>query len=484
MDKKRGADVKNSILVNYIYNISYQILLMILPLITTPYISRVLGADAIGAYSYTQSITYYFTLIGCFGLNLYGQREVAYVQNDQNKRSQVFWEIVCIRFITHLVSLIAFCVTFVHHKKYAVLFTIQIIDIVASFIDVSWFFQGMEDFKRIVMRNIVIKLAAVVAIFVFVKKPKDIIIYAFIYSLSLLVGNLIMILYLPKLIIKHKIRGVDALKHIKPCLVLFLPQIASSIYNVLDKTMIGALTGIEAEVAFYEQAQKIVKVALSFLTSVGTVMLPRIAVVFARKDYVAIKRYLEKSFRFVFFLGIPLSLGMISTARFLVPWFYGDGFEKVAPNIMVIAPVILIVGLSNVIGVQYLLPTGKQNDYFISVLCGSMMNIVLNIVLIPRLLSLGAAIASIIAELFVLTAQIFMTRKDFDFKYIFKDSIKYFLSGILMAGCIFFETGFLTSSIKSSIIQILTGVIVYFLMLVLMKDALIREILRKIMRKI
>lgn len=475
--------MKKSVFVNYIYNITYQILLMILPLITTPYISRVLGADSIGAYSYTQSITYYFTLFGCFGLNLYGQREVAYVQNDRNKRSKVFWEIVSIRFFTHLVSLAVFCTTFIHHTKYSILFTIQIVDIVASFIDVSWFFQGLENFKRIVTRNIIIKLLAVAAIFIFVKTPADIIIYALIYSLSLLIGNVIMILYLPKLVTKHKLKGADVLKHIKPCFVLFLPQIASSIYNVLDKTMIGALTGIEAEVAFYEQAQKIVKVALSFLTAIGTVMLPRIASVFAQKDYKAIKSYLEKSFRFAFFLGIPLSLGMISTASCLVPWFYGSGFEKVAPNIMVIAPIILIVGLSNVIGVQYLLPTEKQNAYFISVLCGSLMNIALNIVLIPKLFSLGAAIASIVAEFSVLMVQVFMTRKEFDFKIIFKDSIKYFISGLLMTGCIFFETSFLTPSIKSSIIQICTGIVVYFAMLVFMKDTLIREILGKVMRK-
>ena len=475
--------MKKSVLANYIYNIIYQILLMILPLITTPYISRVLGADRIGAYSYTQSITYYFTLFGCFGLNLYGQREIAYVQNDVNGRSKVFWEIISIRFITHLVSLIVFSMTFVQYEKYSTLFTIQIIDIVASFIDVSWFFQGLEDFKRIVTRNIFIKILAVAAIFVFVKKPSDIIVYALIYSLSLLIGNLIMIFYLPKLITKHKIKGIDVLKHIRPCLVLFLPQIASSIYNVLDKTMIGALTGVEAEVAFYEQAQKIVKVALSFLTAIGTVMLPRIAAVFAQKDYNTIKRYLEKSFRFAFFLGVPLSLGMISTASCLVPWFYGDGFGKVAPNIMVIAPIILIVGLSNVIGVQYLLPTGKQTAYFISVLCGSLMNISLNIILIPKLFSLGAAIASIIAEFSVLIAQVYITRNDFDFKGILKDSIKYFIAGLLMMVCVFVEANIMTSSIKASLIQIISGGIVYVTLLVLMKDTLIREMLRKVMKR-
>lgn len=472
--------MKKSVIVNYIYNIVYQILVMILPLITAPYISRVLGADNIGAYSYTQSITYYFTLFGCFGLNLYGQKEIAYVQDDQTKRSKVFWEIVAIRFVTHLISLTVFCVTFLHHGRYSVLFKIQLIDIVASFVDVSWFFQGLEEFKRIVTRNIIIKLVAVASIFMFVKKPSDIIIYAIIYSLSLLIGNLIMIIYLPKLISVHKVRGREVFKHIKPCLVLFLPQIASSIYNVLDKTMIGAMTGIEAEVAFYEQAQKVVKIALSFLTAIGTVMLPRISAEFAQKNYAAIKNYLRQSFRVAFFLGIPLSLGLISTASCLIPWFYGKGYEKVIPNIMVISPIILIVGLSNVIGVQYLLPTGKQNAYFISVFSGALVNVILNIVLIPRFFSLGAAMASIIAELSVLVVQIHMTRNEFEFRSIFKDSVRCFIAGLVMAGCIFFETRFLVPSIKSSIVQIITGVVVYLIMLLVMKDTLMKEILRKV----
>ena len=475
--------MKKSITANYLYNMAYQILVMILPLVTTPYISRVLGANNIGAYSYTQSITYYFTLFGCFGLNLYGQREIAYVQNDKKKRSKVFWEVMAIRLITHSISLIVFGTTFIHDQKYALLFTIQIIDIIASFVDISWFFQGLEDFKRIATRNIIIKVSAVACIFAFVKEPADIYVYALIYSLSLVIGNSVMILYLPKLINSPQINGLELAKHVRPCFVLFLPQIASSIYNVLDKTMIGALTGIEAEVAFYEQAQKIVKIALSFLTAIGTVMLPRIAAIFAQKDYDAIREYLRKSFRFAFFLGVPLSLGMISTATCLVPWFYGKGFEKVAPNIMVIAPIILIVGLSNVIGVQYLLPTGRQNMYFVSVLCGSIMNIILNYLLIPKYLSLGAAIASIIAELAVLAAQIIMTRNEFDYKRIIKDSLNYCIAGCVMFICSFSEMTFLRPSIKASSIQVITGGVIYFAILLVLKDQLIIEILGKVLKK-
>lgn len=468
---------------NYLYNMAYQILVMILPLITTPYVSRVLGAANIGAYSYTQSIVYYFTLFGTLGLNLYGQREIAYVQDDIEKRSKVFWEVMCIRIITHTLSLAVFCTTFVHHTKYSVLFTIQIIDIVASCIDFSWLFQGLEDFKRLTIRNIFIKLCAVICIFIFVKEPIDIYKYAICYSAALLLGNGVMLVYLPRLIKKVKFHELSLKKHIKPCIMLFLPQIASSLYNVLDKTMIGTITQIEEEVAYYEQAQKIVKVALSFLTSIGTVMLPRIAFVFSKKDYSAIESYMHKSFRFAFFLGLPLTFGMIAASSHLVPWFYGSGYERVIPNIMIIAPIILIVGLSNVIGVQYLLPTGRQKEYLISVIAGAASNIILNAILIPRLLSVGAALGSILAEFVVLSTQIILTRKDIQYIKVIKSSFKYLFATIVMFLVISFPFKNCTDSITTSVFQVMVGCVIYFIMLLILKDEILGSTINKLRRK-
>lgn len=481
--ERKGTLNNKSIGKNYLYNMAYQVLVMILPLVTTPYISRVLGAANIGSYSYTQSIVYYFTLFGTLGLNLYGQREIAYVQDDTEKRSKVFWEVLFIRIITHAFSLAVFCTTFVHHTKYGLLFTIQIIDIIASCIDVSWFFQGMEDFKRLTIRNILIKLCAVICIFGFVKVPNDIYKYAICYSASLILGNAVMLVYLPRLIEKIRIRELNFKKHIKPCIILFLPQIATSLYNVLDKTMIGMLTQIEEEVAYYEQAQKIVKVALSFLTSIGTVMLPRIAFVFSKKDFSAIESYMQKSFRYAFLLGIPLTLGMIAAASHLVPWFYGPGYEKVIPNIMIIAPIILIVGLSNVIGVQYLLPTGRQRDYFISVITGAVANVALNAVLIPRLFSVGAALGSVFAEFVVLLAQMILTKKDIKYFKVIKTSVKYWFAGIVMFIAVSFPFINCADSIITSLMQIVVGCGSYFVILVLLREEIIVDIIDKLRRK-
>lgn len=478
----RGDFLKRNIFLNYLYNMSYQILIMILPLVTTPYISRVLGAANIGAYSYTQSITYYFTLFGSMGLNLYGQREIAYAQDDREKRSKIFWELMLIRLITHGISLIVFFTTFIYHEKYGVLFAIQMVDIIASCLDISWLFQGLEDFKRLTIRNILVRLSAVVCIFLFVKSPGDLYIYAICYSASLLIGNMLMLGCLSKLIGMVKLQRLEINRHIRPCMMLFIPQIATSIYNVLDKTMIGAITKIEEEVAYYEQAQKIVKVAMSFLTSIGTVMLPRIAHVFAKKEHDEIQRYMAESFRYAFFLGIPLVLGMMAVAPGMVGWFYGQGYDRVVPNILTIAPIILIVGLSNVIGVQYLLPTGRQKDYLLSVLCGSAINITLNLIFITQFYSIGAALASVLAEVTVLLTQIILTRKEFKYGEIIKKAYKYLVAGATMYLTLYIFMSNHSSSVWFTAKQVLFGGIVYIGSLFVMRDEMIVTIYRKIRR--
>lgn len=248
MDKK--------VIKNYLYNLGYQVLIILLPLVTTPYVSRVLGAKGIGTYGYTNSITQYFILFGCIGLNLYGQREIAYYQNDIQKRSKVFFELLLLRIITVSISIILYYFSFCQNPTYGYIFSIQIIDVVASMFDISWLYQGMEDFKKIVLRNTLVKICGLIIIFMFVKSPADLPIYVLSYSATLLLGNLSMWMYLPKFVKKVSLKYLNIQKHLKPTIVLFLPQIATSIYTMLDKTMIGALTNNTAEVGYYEQSQK------------------------------------------------------------------------------------------------------------------------------------------------------------------------------------------------------------------------------------
>lgn len=462
----------NKVIKNYLYNASYQLLLIILPIITTPYVSRVLGADGVGTYSYTNSITQYFILFGCIGLNLYGQREIAYYQNDVRKRNRTFFELVFLRAITISISLIIFYLTMVQFSKYSSIFLIQTLDIIASIFDISWFFQGIEDFKRTVLRNFLVRLLCVTLIFIFVKSPADLPLYVLCYSGTLFLGNISLWLYMPKYVNKNDINGLNIKKHIRPAVMLFLPQIATSLYTYLDKTMIGYITDNTAEVAYYEQSQTIVKTVMTVITSLGTAMMPRIANLFKTNQYEEIKKYMNASIKFVLLLAIPFTFGIMGIAKGFVPWFFGEGYEKVVPNMMVIAPVIIFIGMSTITGTQYLLPLGRQKEYTLSVIAGAMINFILNIIFISIFGSVGAAIGTLIAEFAVMGVQLYFIRKEFSLLGIFKQAIKYTLFGLIMFIVVILLSNILSVSIVSTFVEIFVGAIVYGLLLLISKDSI------------
>lgn len=463
----------NKVAKNYLYNVSYQLLLIILPIITTPYVSRVLGATGVGTYSYTNSITQYFILFGCVGLNLYGQREIAYYQNDLKKRNRTFFELFFLRLITLSLSIFIFYITMIMHSKYSFIFVIQTLDIIASIFDISWFFQGMEDFQKTVVRNFIVRLICVILIFTFVKSPNDLQLYVLCYSGTLLLGNISLWLYMPKYVNWNDVTDINIKKHIKPTIMLFLPQIATSIYTLLDKTMIGFITNNTAEVAYYEQSQTIIKTVMTVITSLGTAMMPRIANLYKNNKTEEINIYMNMSIRFVLVLSIPFTFGIIAISKGFVPWFFGKGYDKVIPNMMLIAPIIIFIGMSNVTGTQYLLPLGRQKEYTISVIAGAVINFVMNMILIRYFQSCGAAIATLIAELSVMLIQIYCLRKEFNFYLIFKLAVKYLLFGFVMFLSVKLISQQLAVSIISTFIEIVVGAIVYIILLVISKDKII-----------
>ena len=301
--------MKKSLTKNYIYNLLYQILKVLLPVITTPYISRVLGAKNIGIYSYTLSISAVFILFGSLGIELYGQREIAYQQDETEKYSKTFWEILIFRFISMTFSLLVFYFAFVYtNNVYSTYYKILMFEIIGNMFDISWFFQGLEEFKKTVSRNFLVKIISVACIFMFVKTKNDLSIYFLIYVFSLLLGNLSLWFYLPKYL--TKVKKLNIIKHLKPTLLLFIPQIAMQIYTILDKTMLGTIIADKSEVGYYDQSQKIIKTLLALVTSLGIVMMPRIASTFAKKDNEKIKKYLSKSFSLTFCISIPMIFGI------------------------------------------------------------------------------------------------------------------------------------------------------------------------------
>lgn len=476
--------MKKSITKNYIYNLIYQILTLALPLITTPYISRVLGAENIGIYSYTISISTYFILFGSLGIALYGQREIAYLQDKKEAYSKTFWEVVILRFITMSIAMLIFYITFVSFGQYKLYYTILLLELVANCIDISWFFGGLEEFKKTVSRNIIVKIISIICIFTFVKSSSDLKLYFWIYVLSVLIGNVSLWLYLPKYLEKVYIKDLKIWRHFKSTIALFIPQIAIQIYTVLDKVMIGSIILDKSEVGYYEQSQKIVKVLLTIVTSLVTVMAPRMANTFINGDNEKMKQYMKKSFNFVFLLSFPMVFGLITVSKRFVPIFFGVGYEKVAILMNVISPIIIAIGLSGVIGTQYLLPTKKQKEFTISVTVGAITNFFINLLLIGKYGGVGASIGTVIAETCVTIAQFILIKKEFEIKAIFKLSIQYFVSSTIMFGVCGIIGKIINNSLYCIITQVCVGTIVYISCLLILKNEFIYSILDNIKQKL
>lgn len=472
--------MKKSIAKNYIYNLIYQMLTILLPLITTPYLSRVLGAEPIGIYGYTISIVTYFILFGTLGISMYGQRQIAYLQQDKKERSKIFWEIIIIRTITLSISILLFYLVYGRSGEYAIYYRILIIQLVANLFDISWFFQGLEEFDKTVVRNLIVKLLSLVLIFVVIKTPDDLWKYFAIFVGAELLGNMTLWLYVPKYIEKINIRELELKSHIKPTLSLFIPQIAVQIYTVLDKTMIGKITNDMVEVGYYEQAQKIIKASLTVIVALQTVMNSRIANAYARKDQKEIKKCLESSFNFVWFLTIPMMFGLIAISSKFVPWYYGEGFDGVIPIMIATAPILIPIGLNGITGTQYLVQIGKQKIYTISVIVGAIVNVLLNLVLIHFFKGIGAAIASVIAETIILIIQLKYFKEQFTILEILKLSIKCLISGIVMFIVVFLLANYMSVSIINTLIQAIAGIITYFIMLIILKYQFLKDILNQV----
>lgn len=462
----------------------YQVLILILPIVTTPYISRVLGAEKVGIYSFTISIVTYFSLFGTLGVSLYGQREIAYARENKSKRKKTFFEIIFFRFITMSLSIAVYFFVFARNNEYQEYYQILLLYLLAAAFDISWFFQGMEEFKKTVTRNVIVRIISVCCIFLFVKTQEDLSKYLLIYSLADFLGNLSLWLYLPKYFKGVEIKHLNIRRHMIPIVLLFIPQIAIKLYNIVDRTMIGYMIAEKSELGNYEEAYKLINVLFTVVSSLSIVMVPRIASVFASGDKKKLNDYIIKSFRFTFFLAFPMMMGIITISKEFVPIFLGEGYDKVAIIINILAPMLVLCGITNVIGTQYLLPTKRQKEYTLSILGGLIVNIVLNLVAISFYGAIGAAVATTISQLVVACVQIYYVKREISIKRVLKSGKKYgIVSVVMLVFCI--GIGMIVpNGIASVIAKVMVGVVVYFFMLIALGDKYVYEIRDMVIRKL
>ncbi|MFT9266289.1 flippase [Oenococcus sp.] len=453
---------------NVLYNLSYQILAIALPLVTTPYVSRVIGPQGIGIMNFTNSIISYFLLFGNFGLATYGNREIAYYQNDPKKRSSVFWSVFITRIFFILISFAAFCfwLVYINHERFFLVYIFQSIGLVGAALDVSWFFMGMENFKVTVIRNSVVKIASFAAVLLLVKKSSDVWVYAFIISGSTLIGNLTMFPMLKKYIRFVHFRDLSFARAIIQSFWLFVPTIAISLYVYLNKTLAGIFVSIKAA-GFYAQSDSLVKLLLTVSMALGSAMMPHISNLFQQKKMQEVKNHIQKSFQFITLLSCGMCFGLISIASNFVPLFFGPGFDKVADLIIIEAFVIVIISWSNVIGVQYLIPSNQIKSYTISVTIGSILNILLDLIFIPFLGIDGVMLATVLAEGSVTTYQLWSVHPQLDIHGLFFEIWKPFSAAVIMWLGLDLINAYPLQSASNFIIiflDIVIGVIAYLLL--------------------
>ncbi|MFC6260643.1 flippase [Levilactobacillus fujinensis] len=459
---------------NYLYNAGYQLLTLIVPLITVPYIARVLGPQGVGINSYTNSIITYFLLLGTLGITVYGNREIAYHRDDFEQRTKTFWEIELLQIITVVVAYALFLIFILFQTKYKVYFFLQSLWIISGALDISWLFMGMEDFKKTVLRNTLVKIASLIAIFVFVKSKSDIGVYIMILGLAQVLGNLTLWPYLHSVVGKPKIDLSGVFSHFKPTMMLFIPQIATQVYLQLNRTMLGQLDSVTAS-GYYDYADKLVKMVLAVITATGTVMLPHMSHLAAQGSLRRLNRLLYKSFSFSSFLAMPLMFGLAGIASSLVPLYYGPKFNVVGQLIIIEAPVALLIGWSNVIGLQYLMPLSRVKDYTASVTYGALANIVINIPLIMTLGVRGATISTVISELVVTAYQLFSIRDMISYRYLFADMWKFLVASVLMFIPVFWLNLNMSISVFSLALQVVLGIAIYFGIIFILKPDILQD---------
>jgi O-antigen/teichoic acid export membrane protein len=449
-------------------------------MITIPYISRVIGSTGVGINGFTNSIIQYFILFGTIGITLYGNRTIAYVRDDINQLSNTFWSVFSLQII---MSSISYCVFLfflqLNSGNYYVFYLIQSIFLIAAAVDISWLFMGLEDFKKIVIRNTIVRLLGVIAMFVFVKDSSDLWKYIFILAISQLLGQLTMWAYVPKVVKIVKIKWSDIGKHLFPSLSLFLPQIAIQIYLVLNKTMLGYFSS-PAEVGIFDYSDKVIKMVLAVVTAMGVVMLPRVANTFAQGNIKKVNEYLYQSFNFASYLSIPMTFGLIGVAHNFVPWFFGMEFIKSETIIYVICPIIVFIAWNTVLGQQYLMPTGAIKGYTISVIVGAVINFILNLLLISSLKSIGTGIATVVAEFMVTFVQLLFVSQKIQIVMLFKDVWKYITASIIMCLIIGLLGTVLTGNLFLLVLQVVLGVVIYFVLLTFFRAEMNKIIFKKL----
>ena len=476
-----------SIKKNYIFKLAYEILCVICPFITSPYVARVLGADGVGIASYTSSIMAYFALFAALGTYSYGTREIARHRDDKYQVSKLFWEIELMTVFTSAVAIFAWIVLAVNNREYGYYFLALTPQLFAVMLNITWFYTGYEKIGYTVLRNALCKIIGIILLFAFVKKKEDLIIYLIINTGINLIANATMWLYLPKMLVKINFKELSFGRHFKETLAYFIPAVATSVSSVIDKTLVGAITGDSFQNGYYEQAMKIIEICKAFtFTALNGVMEARMSYLFADRNYDEIKNRLKQSLSFILLIAFGCMFGIVSVAKYFVPFFYGNGYEPVVSLLFVMAPLTVVMGISSCMETHYFTPSGRRMQSARYILIGALVNVILNLLLIPNYGAKGAAIGTLVAEMVVLILFMSKCGEYASLRLLVEYSWKRVLAGAVMCVLTVFVGKALCSASNAVVFfsQFFCGVLTYGVLLFILKDDMLYQILVRVLKMV
>ena len=484
-----------SIKVNSIFNALYQVLSLIVPLITTPYISRVLGPGPNGEYAYYYSIVSYFVIFATFGFSDYGTKKIAELRDNKEEKTTHFFSILFSKLILGFICLSAYIVTIFliwgNNTSAIKLLLIFSIYILSTIIDPVFFFQGEERFISICLKNLLLKITSTILIFIFVKQNTDLEIYALILAGSQILSILSLYLGIHKSdLVKLNLKSINLLKCIKEAFPFFVPTLAVSLFTYLNQTFLGILIPDANESGYFSQSLKIVTILSTLTSSISIIMLSRISYLRSTNNEKEINNKIKKMFQAFWAITLPIIFGLCAVTDVFIPIFLGEGYQKCILIIYLLSPTIIFSPLNTLYGNIYYRPSNKIRIQTIAIFIASLLNIILSFALIPLYASIGASIARIVAEFIQVPILVYCARKFISAKKTFIYSIKPLISSIVMFIVLLALKFSIVSIIKQKIlllfILILVGMIIYIIFGLIIKDSFIKENiygLRKILKR-
>lgn len=461
------------VIKNYLYNLSYQILTIILPIITVPYVTRIFTSEDLGNYVFYSSIVNYFSLFAMLGVAVYGTKQIAAASDV----SSTFWNIYAIQLIASLFALIAYVlVVGIIPNMGGIIPIILGVVLFSKMIDISWLFAGKEDFKKITLRNIVVKLSGVVSIFTLVKSSEDLYLYVFLIVIFDFLGQFVMWVPAKKFIKQPSFNKKTIKKNLHPIVLLFLPQVAISLYVILDKTLLGIL-GSYSDVGIYEQGQRLTSILITVVSSLGAVMLPRVANLLSERKEKEAQNMVRFSFILYNLIIFPMIFGLIAVNEVFVKLFLGENFQDVKYVLYIIIFNLMFIGWTNILGYQVLVARNKNKEFMLSTTIPAFVSVAVNTAVIPSFGYIGASMTAVLVEILAFAIQWYYSRNIINKNLLFnKDLVKIILSSLVMFGAVMLckmTLGF--DGIVGLVIYLAVGGISYLGMIFLLRTVNIKE---------